>query len=213
MIGSLLNQADAALEPLGDGKYVVIDAFLATYEINYWRSLAIEKKAAGVMRPAAVGQGIRRVVAGAIRNDWTSWIEPDRRHAMEGRLAAALERLRLALNERFLLGLFDLELHLAMYPPGGFYRAHVDCLRDDDHRIISAILYLNDDWSADAGGMLRIWQDARHVNYADIAPIAGRLVLFPSATTLHEVLPTAQRRCTLTGWFRRREESNSRSGG
>jgi SM-20-related protein len=195
------------IDPLGDGGHVVIDGFLAAAEIEYWRALASQKSASGVLRPAAVGKGIRRVVAGAVRNDWISWIEPDPHHAIEGRLAEKLEGLRRTLNERFLLGLFDLELHLAVYPPGGFYRAHVDRFEDDDHRIVSMILYLNDDWSAQSGGMLRIWRpaDADESSFVDIAPIAGRLVLFPSAATRHEVLPTTQSRCALTGWFRRRD--------
>jgi SM-20-related protein len=196
----------AAVDPIGDGNHVVIDGFLAVDEINYWRSLARQRKSSGVMRPAAVGKGIRRVVAGAVRNDWISWVEPDPCHIIEGRLAAKLEVLRLTLNERFLLGLFDLELHLAVYPPGGFYRAHIDRLEDDDHRIISVVCYLNDDWVPESGGMLRIWRSAvaDESRFADVAPIAGRLVLFPSASTLHEVMPTSQSRCALTGWFRRR---------
>lgn len=207
MISTVLSQPVVAFDPLIEGKHVVVDGFLAADEIDYWRALAIERRAAGEMRPAAVGQGIRRVVAEAVRTDWISWIEPDVHHAIEGRLAEKLEALRMALNERFTLGLFDLELHLAVYPPGGFYRAHVDRLQGDDHRVISVILYLNDDWSAESGGMLRIWHSADDapLRYTDVAPIAGRLVLFPSVATLHEVLPTTQSRCTLTGWFRRRD--------
>jgi SM-20-related protein len=38
----------------------------------------------------------------------------------------------------------------------------------------------------------------------DISPLGSRLVLFLSATMLHEVLPATRDRLSLAGWFRRR---------
>ncbi|MFM9884833.1 MAG: 2OG-Fe(II) oxygenase [Burkholderiales bacterium] len=195
----------SAIEPLGRGECVVIDQFLAQEDVVYWRELALTKRASGTMRPALVGNRNRHLAA-AIRNDWIAWIEPDPVHPIECRCAQQLEVLRLALNERFLLGLFDLELHLAIYPSGGFYVAHIDRFHDDDHRIVSMIVYLNDDWSAGDGGALRIWSgtDPAASQSIDIAPIGGRLVLFMSDATLHAVMPTRRDRAALTGWFRRR---------
>jgi SM-20-related protein len=195
------------LRSLADGSHVVIDDFLAPDEIAYWRSLAALKHKSGEMRVAAIGRGDKRLIAHAIRNDRIIWIEPDPRQPIEVRLARKLEGLRRALNEKFLLGLFDLELHLAIYPPGGFYAAHVDRFHDDDRRIVSVIVYLNNDWSADDGGALRIWSGTREDRgqSVDIAPVGGRLVLFWSDVTLHEVTATARDRSSLTGWFRRRE--------
>ena len=196
-----------AIEPLGGGEHVAVDQFLAPEDVVYWRELAGSMRLSGTMRPAAVGSGNRHRVATAVRNDWTAWIEPDPEHPIERGFSQKLEALRLALNERFLLGLFDLELHLAIYPSGGFYLAHVDRFCDDDHRIVSMIVYLNDDWSADDGGSLRIWSGSDVVasQSIDIAPVGGRLVLFMSDVTLHAVMPTRRDRVALTGWFRRRD--------
>ncbi|MFN0306269.1 MAG: 2OG-Fe(II) oxygenase [Burkholderiales bacterium] len=203
----LSDNLRSAIEPLGGGEHVAVDPFLAPEDVAYWRALAATMRVSGAMRPAAVGTGNRHRVATAVRNDWTAWIEPDPEHPIERRLAQKLEALRLVLNERFLLGLFDLELHLAIYPSGGFYVAHVDRFRDDDHRIVSMIIYLNDDWSVDDGGALRIWSgtDPDASPSIDIAPIGGRLVLFMSDVTLHAVMPTRRDRVALTGWFRRRD--------
>ncbi len=197
-----------SLLPLGTGSHVVIDDFLPADELDYWRTLAMRKREAGAMRPAAVGQGRERQVSSAIRNDWIAWIEPDPEHAIEARLAQRLEELRRTLNQRFMLGLFDLELHLAIYPRGGFYAAHVDRFQDDDHRIVSMIIYLNQGhWPSDDGGMLRIWSPGAGDGgpHVDIAPIGGRLVLFMAASTIHEVTATSRARTALTGWFRRRD--------
>jgi len=197
-----------SLLSLGTGGHVVIDDFLSPGELDYWRALAMHKQESGVMRPAAIGQGRRRLVARAIRNDWIVWIEPDPGHAIEAKLAQRLEGLRCALNQQFMLGLFDLELHLTAYLAGGFYAAHVDRFRDDDHRIVSMIIYLNDGpWPSEDGGMLQIWSEGGpdvgpHI---DIAPIGGRLVLFMAASTLHAVTATPRPRTALTGWFRRRD--------
>lgn len=204
-----LNFSEAlqsAIEPLGRGDHVVVDQFLAQEDVVYWRELALTKRVSGTMRPARVGKRNRHLAA-AVRNDWIAWIEPDAAHLIECRFAQQLEALRLALNERFLLGLFDLELHLAIYPSGGFYVAHIDRFHDDDHRIVSMIVYLNHDWSADDGGALRIWSgtDRDESQCIDIAPIGGRLVLFMSDVTLHAVMPTRRERVAMTGWFRRRD--------
>ena len=55
-----------------------------------------------------------------------------------------MDSLREALNRGLFLGLEDFECHFALYPPGAFYRKHVDRFRDDDRRMVSAVIYLND---------------------------------------------------------------------
>ena len=83
------------------------------------------------------------------------------------------------------------------YPPGGFYRAHRDCLAESDEefpRRISVVLFVTD---ACEGGTLRIYGRSVH----DIHPRAGTLVAFPAAW-LHEVLPvTAGVRDAIVDWF------------
>lgn len=54
------------------------------------------------------------------------------------------------------------------------------------------------------GGALRLHLPQRQV---DIQPTGGSLVVFMSAGTEHEVLPASRDRLSLTGWFRRRNES------
>jgi 2OG-Fe(II) oxygenase superfamily len=132
---------------------------------------------------------------------------------------------------------------IAIYPDQGRYRIHSDNSRDTttgrrrNWREITCILYVNPDWTEEAGGKLRLWPqsqdiaaeqfgmtdqgeqqlrehlkqqwEARHPEgtdgqeYVQVAPIAGRMVLFQSSL-LHEVRPSlAESRRAITCWFNR----------
>jgi SM-20-related protein len=116
---------------------------------------------------------------------------------------STLDQVRQAVNQAFYMGLEDLESHFAVYPPGSFYKKHLDRFRDDDARTLTAVLYLNEDWPEDAGGQIRLYLDAMQP-VAGCGPTAGTLVLFLSDRFWHEVLPATQQRLSVTGWFRRR---------
>src|SRR5690606_10977514 len=116
------------------------------------------------------------------------------------------EPLRLACNRELLLGLYEYEGHVTVYPPGRFYRRHVDQFRGAQHRKLSVILYLNDDWAKDDGGELRMYlPDGEGERVLDVLPEAGTLVAFLSHEIPHEVLPAKRERLSLTGWFRTRD--------
>jgi SM-20-related protein len=161
---------------------------------------AERRRACGDFGAARIGTDERLQRREEVRGDRTCWlVEP--LFAEERALLADLELLRLDFNRTAVLGLFDLELHYAWYPPGAGYARHVDQLQGRDQRAVSLILYLNDAWQHEAGGELRIF-DAD--GFLDIEPIAGRLVCFLSAGREHAVLPTRHGRLSVAGWFRRR---------
>ncbi|WP_053148324.1 2OG-Fe(II) oxygenase [Pseudomonas sp. Pf153] len=167
------------------------------------RALAAEcrqRAAEGELAPAAVGRGPFSEIREGIRGDRIQWIEPGQAQACD-RYLGLMDSLREAMNRGLFLGLEDFESHFALYPPGAFYLKHVDRFRDDDRRMVSAVLYLNDDWLPDQGGQLRMYLDgAEH----DVLPRGGCLVVFLSGDIPHEVLPATRDRLSLTGWFRRR---------
>jgi SM-20-related protein len=148
-------------------------------------------------RKKSGGERLRR---DEIRGDDTCWLE-EPLFAAERLLLADMEQLRLELNREAFLGLFDLEMHYAWYPPGAGYARHVDQLQGREDRVVSVVLYLNESWVPVDGGQLRLFdgQLAR-----DVEPLAGRLVGFVTAGREHAVLPTQKERLSLTGWFRRR---------
>ena len=95
---------------------------------------------------------------------------------------------------------------LACYPGGGArFLKHVDNSPDaPDLRAVTAVLYLNTQWSAADGGALRIWAGgARGAATAPstVEPRAGTLVLFWSHRVPHEVAPAATTRFALSLWM------------
>jgi SM-20-related protein len=172
--------------------------------LDLTRALAAEcrKRAAeGELAPAAVGRGPGSEIREGIRGDHIQWIEPGQAKACDSYLQL-MDSLREAINRDLFLGLEDFESHFAMYPPGAFYLKHVDRFRDDDRRMVSAVVYLNDAWLPEHGGQLRMYlqDDAPY----DVIPTGGCLVVFLSGAVPHEVLPATRERLSLTGWFRRR---------
>ena len=115
------------------------------------------------------------------------------------------EKLRLAVNRDLYLGLCEQETHAAIYPPGGFYRRHLDGFQQGNLRTLSVILYLNPRWNIQDGGALRLYLDANpNGELLDVLPESGRLVAFLSECFHHEVLPTRRARLSITSWFTRR---------
>ncbi|WP_426117892.1 2OG-Fe(II) oxygenase [Pseudomonas sp. DSP3-2-2] len=172
------------------------------------RELASEchtRAAEGELAPAGVGRGPFQEVREGIRGDHIQWLEAGQVEVCD-RYLELMDSLRLALNRGLFLGLEDYESHFALYPPGAFYRKHVDRFRDDDRRMVSAVLYLNQAWLPEHGGQLRMYlkNELQDETQYDVQPTGGCLVVFLSGEIPHEVMPSTRERLSLTGWFRRR---------
>lgn len=150
---------------------------------------------------ARVGRGTQQAVQPDIRGDQILWLNTGQSIACDQYLQI-MESVRLVLNRHLYLGLEEYESHFAFYSAGASYAKHVDRFRDDDHRTISAVIYLNDHWLPEQGGALRLYPEGKCME--DIYPLASRLVLFLSADIPHEVLPATRDRMSIAGWFRRR---------
>ncbi len=161
-----------------------------------WRDEAFEA--------AKVGQGGDRQHCPSVRSDWIAWLDDDGLTASQMRYIERLEGLRLAINRRTMMGLFEWEGHLAVYPRGSFYRRHLDVFRHASERKVSTILYLNEGWKPGDGGELRLYMGQGLEDYVDVQPRAGTLVSFLCEDFYHEVLPAASERRSITGWFRQR---------
>lgn len=158
------------------------------------------------LRRAGIGVGESWQLRGDIRQDQVKWLEEGRATPAQARYLRVVDSLRLAFNRMFYLGLFEFEGHLAMYPPGAFYERHLDRFRGVSHRKVSVILYLNEGWSPEEGGALRLYLGEDGDGPArDIPPVFGRMVVFWSERFFHEVLPAGRERMSLTGWLRTRE--------
>jgi SM-20-related protein len=193
---------DRILEELCVDGISVSDAFLQPAHTCALAECAALRRDRGEFREARIGAEGSLQRREEVRGDLTCWLKGELLPA-ETAVLHALEQLRLSLNERGYLGLWDLEIHYAWYPPGAAYARHVDRPRGRSARRLSLALYLNEQRSPADGGALRIQADGGR--WRDIEPVGGRLVLFLSESREHEVLRTWLPRLSLTGWFRGRE--------
>jgi SM-20-related protein len=179
----------------------VDDEFLSSPRVGELIRCAERRRERGEFTAARIGAGHRMQWRGDIRGDRTCWFAAPLFDA-ERVLLEDLERLRLDLNESAALGLFDLELHYAWYAPGTGYARHVDQPQGRGRRLVSLVLYLNEGWTPEAGGELRLF-DGDAVR--DIEPLAGRLVSFLTPGREHAVLTTRRDRLSISGWFLQRD--------
>jgi SM-20-related protein len=135
-----------------------------------------------------------------VRSDKIDWVAG--KSAPERGYLAWMEALRLGLNQRLFLGLFDYECMFACYEPGDFYKTHLDAFEGRRNRILSAVYYLNPEWQEGDGGELRLYQRDAQTLIVEVKPLHNTLILFLSERFPHEVLPARKHRYSLTGWFR-----------
>jgi len=153
----------------------------------------------GEFKRAATGLGAEKEVRDDIRRDEILWLEPGQGNATQDLLFAQLDTLKQAFNRRLFLGLKSFEGHYASYPRGGFYKKHLDCFRNNNDRVVSLIIYLNQQWQEADGGQLRLYTNNGLI---DVNPTNGTMVCFLSAEIEHEVLPSHAPRASFTGWFK-----------
>ena len=201
------------LNQITDRGYCVIDNFLNPSIIDTLASeiLALENRA--LLHAANTGRA-QTTVNTKLRGDSIYWLNESEASPAQQTYFDEMDHLRSGLNQHLYLGLDILESHLALYPIGASYQKHLDRFKANNNaklpqRQISCILYLNKDWLEEDGGYLRLYLNADDAtdgivdtaSSLDIAPIAGRLVMFLSDTFYHEVMPANRARMSLTGWF------------
>jgi SM-20-related protein len=188
-------------EELSSAGISVRDQFLGSDQVRALLGCLSARRARGDFTAAGVGSGRTLQKHPDVRGDRTCWLcEP--LFAAERELLCGLEQLRVQLNRDLYLGLIELELHYAWYPPGAGYARHVDQPHGSRARRLSVILYLNENWESGAGGELELF-DAHSCRR--IEPLAGRLVCFLSEGREHAVLQARRDRFSITGWFRARD--------
>ena len=152
--------------------------------------------------PGGVGRGAQHTRHADVRGDVISWLD-DVKEADHSYLTL-MEGLRVGLNERLYLGLFDYDCHYAIYDAGTRYQRHLDSLSGQRNRLLSTVIYLNDGWAHTDGGELILYRGTDQIPTARILPRPGRMVLFLSEDFPHEVLAARRPRHSIAGWFRGR---------
>lgn len=185
------------MDQLAENDYIVIDHFLSEKvltDVSLFFQDILEKDR---LKKAAIGSLDNRKIIEEIRGDYTYWLKREVDIQLESFFLLTEEMITL-FNRYCFLSLSGAEFHLAQYPPGSFYKKHVDQFKNRSNRMITFILYLNEQWNPGDGGELVIYIGEDNVK---IEPIWNRVVMFKSEGLLHEVLPTNIFRRSLTGWF------------
>lgn len=149
---------------------------------------------------AHIGRGANKKQINSIRGDVISWLEET--DSIDQAYLAWMEKLRIGLNAALYLGLFDYESHYAIYGAGTGYAKHSDVLNGKKNRILSTVLYLNEDWQSRDGGELILFEPTGTAVIATVAPKFGTMIIFLSESFPHEVLLAHHTRRSIAGWFR-----------
>jgi len=198
------TQIDAIAEALVERGYLIADGFFPHQLVEDLRA-CFQHIDESQFKVAGIGRQSGFQHQAEIRSDKIHWIEASA--AVTAEFLEWMESLRLGLNQRLYLGLFDYESHFAHYPAGAFYKKHLDAFRSkreqaQPNRILSTVLYLNKDWLPVNGGNLVIYDEHGKQVLDSILPLTGRLVVFLSEKFPHEVLPATRERRSIAGWFR-----------
>lgn len=146
-------------------------------------------------KAATLTQGERRQ---SIRGDDIRWIDEDCPIGMD--YLGSIMSLAEYFNQALYAGIRRSEAHYACYPAGFGYQWHVDNPKGRDERVISAVFYLNDDWSDTDGGEILVID--KQSQQQILTPKANRLVIFDS-NLRHQVNITNRRRFSIATWMRR----------
>ena len=186
------------VDQLANDDYLIIDEFLSENLFREVSRYLHEQLDNHDFKKAGIGALNEYQIKSSIRGDFVYWLDK-KQDVKIGELFNLIEDIISMLNRLCFLNLSGYEFHLAHYPSGSFYKKHFDQFKERSNRIITIIIYLNENWHAGDGGELKVYLDQdRSVN---IEPYKNRCVIFKSDMLAHEVLLTNKSRYSLTGWL------------
>ena len=196
---------DQIADSLANQGYIVLPDFLPT-ELAEELMVDARGNKQLVFKKASIGRAQQQQLNATIRNDNIYWLGTN--SSAQQKYLVLMQQLRVELNRRLYMGLFDYECHYSHYAPGDFYRRHLDAFKGKSNRVLSTVLYLNPLWvDADAGQLL-IFRDEQPSPFLIIPPTLNTCVIFLSEQFPHEVRATKGDRYSIAGWFRLNSSSN-----
>ncbi|WP_267739888.1 2OG-Fe(II) oxygenase [Myroides injenensis] len=195
------------INDLVNRKYSVVDTFFSPEEIELLRANLKLKRELQSFKKAAIGNNDGQQIVEEIRGDSILWLDEQHPDEVEQMYFDRVNDFIQYVNRTCYLGLQGGEFHYACYPPGTFYKRHLDVFHTDTRRTLSMVLYLNDeDWTPAYGGQLALFlKNEQGVEYEEIVhALPGRLVIFDSKVIEHEVKLVNQPRYSITGWIKTR---------
>ena len=158
-------------------------------------------------KPAGIGRQNNLQLNTQIRTDSTLWLEGE--SLQQQAYLQCMEQLRIGLNRRLFMGLFDFECHFSHYAEGDFYRRHLDAFKGRSNRILSSVFYLNENWHKNDGGDLLLYVDDQPSPLLVVPPLFNSCIIFLSDVFPHEVLVSYNDRYSIAGWYRLNSNSTT----
>jgi SM-20-related protein len=184
------------MDELSTSDYLIVDHFVRTDIYADLRAHFLFNLPS--FTKAGIGAQNENVVHHDVRGDHTYWLDRQRDLAIESFWCLVDETINI-FNRYCFLSLSDSEFHFANYPPRTKYERHLDQFNNRSNRMITVIIYLNEDWQKGDGGELEIF--LKDGSSKIIEPVAARCIMFKSANIPHRVLKSNKDRYSLTGWL------------
>jgi len=195
------DQFEKLIQGLLENDYACCDDFINEQTVSGLRKKMLELNSSGEMGSAGTGRKLEYQKNNQIRGDTIKWIEKDSKDPFEEVYLRKVEKFVSYLNRTCYTSINDSESHYARYAQKSYYKRHLDQFKNDRGRKFSMVLYLNENWLINDGGMLSLYLGAG--KQENISPIGGRMVFFRSDQIEHEVHPSFTRdRMSIAGWLK-----------
>lgn len=188
------------IEQIVNQSFAQIDNFFSDQILNQLFIQLLALQNANLLKKAGIGQANEHGLNKRIRGDEIMWLPKNSLNEFEMEFNSQIQAFMIYLNESCFLSLNDFEFHYTCYPPGTFYKKHIDQFHTDPSRQISFILYLNKAWKEKDGGEVVVYP--KHDKAVKISPTWGKVVCFRSHELPHEVILTNTNRYSITGWLK-----------
>lgn len=189
---------EAQLDAFAAEGLLIIDNFLEDSIVREALAEAKHWQAQEAFKQAGIGKLDKHLIQENYRSDKIKWINPQACLPATKAYLTILEGMMQQISREFFLSLKDYECMYAIYPEGSFYKKHKDQFEQQAHRIVSVVLYMNENWTEAFGGQLIIDKEE---GTQVVNPIFNRLVFFKSELW-HEVVPCHAERFSITGWMK-----------
>lgn len=190
---------DRLADDLSDKGYCLAPGLLPL-EITQQLQMEVTQLSQRCFEPAGIGRELQQQQNQFVRTDAIHWLNGQT--AAQQHFLLQMENLRLAINRRLFMGLFDYECHFAHYGPGDFYKKHLDAFQGRTNRVLSTVLYLNPGWRTCDGGELLMYEKDSVSPFLTVTPLFGQMLIFLSERFPHEVCPARRDRYSIAGWYR-----------
>lgn len=195
------NQFEGLIQGLIDDEYGCCNDFIPPITVAGLRANIQILSTSEKMKPSGFGNKIDFQTNNSIRGDKINWIEEQSTNPFELIYLKKIEKFILFLNRTCFTSIKSFESHYSSYEKRSFYKRHLDQFKNEKGRKYSIVLYLNQDWKEEDGGLLSLYpKGGEQIN---ISPLGGRMVLFRSDEMEHEVHSSSTRnRRSIAGWLK-----------